>query len=62
MEYRWCVVKHLSCSAGDVGWISGSGKSPGGVNGNPFRYSCLENPMNRGGWKITVHSVAKSQT
>ena len=65
MEYRWYVVKNLPASAGDagdVGWISGSGRSPGGVNGNPFWYSCLENLMNRGAWWTTVHSVAKSQT
>ena len=59
------MVKNLPASAGDagdVGLISGSGRSPGGVNGNPFRYSCLENLMNRGAWWTTVHSVAKSQT
>ena len=36
--------------------------SLGEGNGNPFHYSCLENPMDRGGWQATVHRVAKSQT
>ena len=38
------------------------GKSPGEGNGNPLPHSCLENPLDRGGWWATVHSVAKSQT
>ena len=38
-------------------WVRGRGG-----HGNPLQYSCLENPMNRGGWRTTVHSVAKSQT
>ena len=42
--------------------IPRSGRSPGGGNGNPFQHSCLENPMNRGDWRVIVHSVAKSQT
>ena len=40
-------------------WV---GRSPGGEHGNPFQYSCLENPMDRGVWWATVHSVAKSRT
>ena len=36
--------------AGDAGWISGLGTSPGGGNGNPLQYSCLGNSMNRGAW------------
>ena len=47
---------------GDVGLIPGSGKSPGGGNGNPLQYSCLGNPMNRGAWWATVHGVRKNQT
>ena len=47
---------------GDVGSVPGSGKSPGGGNSNPFQYSCLKNPMDRGGWWATVHRVTKSQT
>ena len=38
------------------------GRSPGGGNGNPLQYSCLENPMDRGAWWVTVHRVTKSQT
>ena len=38
------------------------GRSPGGGHGNPFQYSCLENPMDRGTWWATVHGVAKSWT
>ena len=39
--------------------ISGLGGSPGGGNGNPFRYSCLGNPMDRGAWRATAHGVAR---
>ena len=48
--------------AGDAGSIRGWGRSPGGGNGNPLWYSCLENPMDRGAWQATVRGVAKSQT
>ena len=56
------LVKNLPASAGDirhVGSIPGSGRSPGGGHGNPFQYSCLENPMGRGAWRATVHWVAQ---
>ena len=59
------MVKNLPAKAGeitDVGSIPGLGRSPGGGNGNPLQYSCLENPMDRGAWQVTVHGVAKSQT
>ena len=46
----------------DAGLIPGSGRSPGGGNGNPLQYSCLENPMDRGAWWATVHGVTKSWT
>ena len=49
--------KSLSANAGDAGLIPGSGRSPGEGNGNPFQYSCLENPMERGAWRTTVISV-----
>ena len=39
-----------------------SGKSPGGEHGNPFQYSCLKNPTDRGAWWTTVHSVTNSWT
>ena len=54
--------KESARSAGDPGSISGSERSPGGGHGNPLEYSCLENPMDRGAWRATVHRVAKSQT
>jgi len=46
----------------DKASILGSGKSPGGGHGNPLQYSCLENPMDRRAWQVTVHRVTKSQT
>ena len=51
-----------ACNTEDLGSISGSGRSPGRGNGNPFQYSCLENPMDRGTWWAAVHGVAKSHT
>ena len=45
--------------SGDLGSIPGPGRSPGGGNGNPLQYSCLENSMDRGAWRATVHRVAK---
>ena len=44
----------------DVGSIPGSGRSPGGEHGNPFQYSCLENPMDREVWQATIHRIVKS--
>ena len=57
--------KNLPAKAGDVidaGSIPGSGRSPGGGHGSPLQYSCLENPMDRGAWRATVHGMAKSWT
>ena len=59
------MVKNPPANAGDirgVGSIPGLGKSPGGENGNPLQYSCLENPMDRGAWQATVHGVTKNWT
>ena len=59
------VVKNLSADAGDVrdmGLILRLGRSSGGGHGNPLPYSCLENPMDRGAWRATVHGVAPSPT
>ena len=58
-------VNNPTANAGDamnVGSIPGSGKSPGGGNGNPLQYSCLKHSMDRGAWRAAVHGVAKSQT
>ena len=51
-----------ACNVGAPGSIPGSGRSPGEGNGNSVQYLCLENPMDRGAWGATLHSVAKSQT
>ena len=59
------VVKNPPASAGDArdtDLIPGLGRSPGGVNGNPVQYSCLENLMDRGAWWATVHGAAESRT
>ena len=59
------VVKNQPANAGDIrdaGSIIGSGRFPGGGHGNPLQYCCLENPMDRGAWWVTVHRIAKSQT
>ena len=59
------MVKNLFAKAGDirdVGLIPGSGRSPEGGHGNLLQYSCLENPMDRGAWRATVHAVAESDT
>ena len=59
------MVKNPPANVGDIrdmGSIPGLGRSPGGGPGNPLQYSCLENSMDRGAWRATVHGVAKSQT
>ena len=56
------VVKNLPANAGDEGSFPGSGRSPGVGNGNPFRYSCLENSMGGEALWVTVQGVEKSQT
>ena len=53
------VSKESAWSAGDTGLIPGSGRSPGEGNGNPLKYSCLENPMDRGAWQVIIHGVAR---
>ena len=49
-----------TCST--AGWIPGSGRFPGEGNGNSPKYSCLENPMDRGAWQAIVHGLQKSCT
>ena len=59
------VVKNLPANAEDTreaSSVPGSGRSPGGGNGNLLQFSCLENPTDRGTWGATFHGVAKSQT
>ena len=56
------VVKNLPANAGDMsdaGSIPGSGRSPGGGHGNPFQYSCLETPRDRGSWQATGHGTQR---
>ena len=56
------VVNNPPVNAGDIrgaSLIPGSGRSSGEANGNPFQYSCLGNPMDRGAWWVIVHRVAK---
>ena len=60
------VVKHPDANPGeirDTGLIPASGRPPEGGHGNPFQYSCLENPLeDKGAWQATLHGVAKSWT
>ena len=59
------MVKNPPANAGDTGEagsIPGSGRSPGGDNGNPLSYSCLENPMDRGAWRASLYGVPESRT
>ena len=53
------MVMTPPANAGDLGSILGLKRSPGGGKGNPLDYSCLRNPMDRGGWWAIVHGVAK---
>ena len=59
---RWLSSKESTCSAGNPGLIPGLGRFPGREHGNWLWYSCLENPMDRGGWQVTVHKVTKNLT
>ena len=57
------VIKNLPSNTGDEGdtsLIPGSERFPGRGNDNPFQYSCLKNPMDRGVWQATVHGISKS--
>ena len=59
------VVENPPANAGDdrdMGLIPGSGRSPGGGDGNPLQSSCLQNPMDRGAWQATVHRVPGNRT
>ena len=59
------VVKNTRAKARDikdVGSIPGLGRSPGKGHGNPLQYSCLDNPIFRGAWQVTVHWVADLDT
>ena len=61
----WLSSKVSTCIAGDArdkGLIPGSERSSGGGQGTPVQHSCLENPMDWGAWRATVHRVAVSDT
>ena len=53
------MVKTQLANAGDKSSVLGLGRPPGGGNGNPLQYSCLENPVDRGAWQATVHGVTR---
>ena len=55
------VGRNRPANAGNVGLIPCRGRSPGGRNGKPLQYSCLENSMDRGAWRITVRGVTECQ-
>ena len=58
----FAITKSTQEMLRDAGLIPGLGRFPVGGHGNPPQYSCLENPMDRGAWRATVHRVAKSRT
>ena len=53
------MVKNPPANVGDLGSIPGLGRSPGEGNGHRLQYSCLENPVDRGGWWATVHGIRR---
>ena len=55
------VVTNLPSSAGDMGSIPASGRSPEDGDGNPFQFSCMGNPTNRGDWWSIAHGIAKER-
>ena len=56
---QWSSSKEFACNSGDMSSILGLGRSPGEGKGNSLEYSCLENPMDRGAWRATVHGIVK---
>ena len=56
------TTKTHTCSTGDMGSVPELGRSPGKGNGNPLQSSCLENSIDRGAWRATVHGMSKSWT
>ena len=55
----WLSDKESACNRGDVDSIPALGRSPAVGNGNPLQYSCLENSMDRGAWRVIVHRFAE---
>ena len=62
MGLPWWLRWQSACSMGDLDSIPGLGRCPREGNGNPFQYSCLDNPMDRGAWQDTVHGVTRNWT
>ena len=62
LHFHFLSHGNLPAMQGDPGSVPELGRSPGEGNGNPLQYSCLENPMDRGAWWVTVPGVTKSQT
>ena len=63
-QINWMLLKYMPANVRDIrdwGSIPGLGISLGRGHGNPLQYSCLGNPMDRGAWRVTVHSVAESE-
>ena len=56
----WLSSKESACNAGDVGSMPGLGRSPGGGNGNPLQYPCLENPKDRGALQLQSMGLQES--
>ena len=59
---QWLSGKESTCNAGDAGSIPGLGRFPGGGNDNPFQYSCLQNPMDRGVWWATYSPWGRKES
>ena len=59
---QWLSSKESTCNTGQLYSVPGSGRSPGEGYSNLRQYSSLENPMDKGAWRATVHGVTKSQT
>ena len=55
------MLTNLPSNAGDMGSIPGSRRSPEEGNGNPFQFSCMGNPKNKGDWRSIAHGVAKER-
>ena len=56
------AVKNPPANGGDTSSIPGLGRPPGGGDGSPLQYPCLENPVDGGAWRAAVHGVTKGQT
>ena len=62
IDYRYFPGGQCRFDIAEVGSIPGLGRSPGGEHSNSLQYSCLENPIDRGDWQVTVHSISQSWT